>query len=755
MKKCFAWAALLPAVMLMSFTACQKEFETPASVSIKADASFSAAGEAAVTVSLSAASTKNVTVTLAVSTEAQSGYTAVSAADLSFNSTVTLPVGSTSASVKVSTDISKLDKDNQAVIIIASADGATIDKNAATAYISVPDTEGIPSSKLFELDWTVKYNGLQWIDGWYSLGQRESFTVTDTDGSYYYPVIVNFDEEGSIIAAIQSNPDEVIATIQEEVTSSLKKEMELWGETLEVAMYWVLYNEDNDSPDIDLKGRPAGKYEFAVFAVDDEGIVTGGYKAISFNQQDDPLAFYPYVDQAKLNANWSAAFDEWRFGGESFWITGKAPGAKYVFCKWFTDDEIEEYFGSITDMLNTYGANFQDMLYEGDSMEEIGLAEVDANGNFEFVLYTDQEEGPFPTYIIGFDADGKVLSDYGFCEVETEEPVPIEWEEQTSWVVNYDPAHPEGVTASVCDADYYIIQTYHPGYWADDATLEDIAENALYLVNMFGLSECLEYGYAFDSVPGIYLFDDAYYGARNGYIIYMFGIDERGNPTGKYHTEILAGREEIPLVERTDWAANYDARVDTGDDDYPYAVVVTKCDAKYFDVSVYNAGIVDKYGIETVIDRIGEWSEALEYYGITMADLAEYGAVGTPDTLPFVTPYDDLKNGMDLILLGYDETGAFTGEWHYEVLEGMEETKSVAPSNAPAKKVNGKFVKTSVKKATTTSFNGKPAKKNASAVKKQHTYQYNENAKLFQQGKNLAAKADSAKQHKGQKIVKK
>ena len=157
MKKCFAWAALLPAVMLMNFTACQKEpkqVETPASVSIKADASFSDAGEATVTVSLSAATVKNVMVTLAASTEAQSGYTAVSAADLSFNSTVTLPVGSTSASVKVSTDISKLDKDNQAVITIASADGAPIDKNAATVYIAVPaniakEMSGADTWKLF------------------------------------------------------------------------------------------------------------------------------------------------------------------------------------------------------------------------------------------------------------------------------------------------------------------------------------------------------------------------------------------------------------------------------------------------------------------------------------------------------------------------------------------------------------------------------------------------------------------------------
>ena len=112
----FAWALLVPVLMLSQ--ACEEEEikdGNTVTVSLKADATFSEAGEATLTVTLSEASDAAVTVTLGSLTEAQEGFTAMDAELLSYENPVTVAAGSTSQSVVVTADLTSLDETVQAV----------------------------------------------------------------------------------------------------------------------------------------------------------------------------------------------------------------------------------------------------------------------------------------------------------------------------------------------------------------------------------------------------------------------------------------------------------------------------------------------------------------------------------------------------------------------------------------------------------------------------------------------------------------
>lgn len=625
------------------------------------DAQFSQDGIATLSLAVSPAASSKVSVIIAAGSEAQEGFTAVPATALSFESSVSIEAGATEATVEVSVDLAAVEDGQQAVLTLSAANGATIDAQKATAYIKVVKAEepadlsgasvwgliggfnewgadveltktadspekweatGVALSGEFKfrgnkewgdydlgaaqgfnvvpgeefalvhkgsnitiaegtydivlyptelkavitasevappdagsLDWKAEYKGCNWVEGYYSEGQLEVFEVSGTDGSYYYPVIIDLAEEDSIIAALQANPDATLAQIQEEITAALEEEMEMYEEDLEEAMYWVLYNEENDGSEIYFYGLPAGNYEFAIFPVDAEGKITKTFKAFPFDHPEDALELYVWNEQYNLNSDWGAEYDGWDDEGKTFWITGNAAGAAYVYCQWYTDDEIADYFGTVDNYINSTASQVYDYAVGGaDLVEDLGLAEVASDGSFDALLSTYSEDGPYNVYIVAFDANGNVLPKYGVSLIETEEVIPIEWVEKTSWAVNYDPT------------------------------------------------------------------------------------------------------------------------VDTGYADYPQAIVVTACDAKYFDVSVFKAGTVADYGIEAIADNVGDWASTLSRNDITMDYLVENGYMGSADTLPFISPYNGLSNGLDIVILAYDENGKFTGEWYSEILTGLEET---------------------------------------------------------------------------------
>ena len=126
------------ASLMIAFASCEKEQggqDAPAAeptVSVSADQTFAEDNTAKLTLTLSAASKKDVKVTLA-NADVQTGKTKLTA---DYNKNITIKAGETSAVVEVEADVFGLDAgDYQAAIKVASAEGAKVAENAV-AYIN-------------------------------------------------------------------------------------------------------------------------------------------------------------------------------------------------------------------------------------------------------------------------------------------------------------------------------------------------------------------------------------------------------------------------------------------------------------------------------------------------------------------------------------------------------------------------------------------------------------------------------------------
>lgn len=789
--------AVLAGVSVISCDEIQEVIDKVIEVSISSDNdAFNADGEAVVKLSLNAPSNKDINVILGVSAEAQSGFSAVSSDALVFEGSVTIPAGTDLVPVTVKLN-DKAKAGQQAVITIASANGASVGKDAVV-YLKVPaeysnennpgggdekpnlagadvwsiigafnnwagDVEltktgsevwtinGVALSGEFKfrgnkewgnydlgaasgaqivfgealplvhkgqnitiaegvydivlyptelkavfsqvgtvgpavLDWSLKYNGCIWVEGYYGEGQLEWFEVSNTDATkYYFPVVQDVEEDGDIEALIKADPATFFANLQDNLDYTIELYSAIYGYSREELIPELFYNEAADGVNVLQEGLEAGKYQFAVFSADSQGIFDQKYAVLSFEKTEDAASVYDWNINAFVNPEWKAEWDGWEPGeeGESFWVAGKAPGAPYVYVEAYTDEEVEEYFeNGIQELFNSLQSSVKDALYQGYTMQEIvesDLIAVDSDGSFEALLDTYGEFGETNVYVVGFDASGNVIGGYGKSPVEIPEyvPEPIVFAERTDWAVAYDAAvdtgdseYPYAVVTTACDAKYYVVEVYPEGYW-EGYELDDICEDALYYVDGYGLDACLQAGFAFDSVPGVYAVGKL----KNGYEAYIFGLDEYGKPTGEWHMDVMTGVVEIPAAdwkERTDWAINYDASIDTGDAEYPYAVVTTVCDAPYFVTAICDSGALAAVGLNDISD------EALYYvntYGMEMC--LEYDAVFT--SVPAVEAWNGLRNGDEAYIFALDETGKLTGEWHMETLTGISEAVA-APS---------------------------------------------------------------------------
>ena len=583
---------------------------------------------------------------------------------------------------------------------------------AVFSAVETPPTD--PST----LNWTLKYKGCAWLEGYYSEGQVESFEVSNTDVTKYYYPFVNDLADGDIEAEIKADPETFFADLQKEIDDTISLYMAFFGYTREELLAYFFYNESVDGTEVFLSGLSAGKYQFLVLSADSQGNFDQKYAVLSFEKTEDAVSVYDWNITSTVNPAWNAEWDGWEPGeeGESFWVVGNAPGAAYVYVEAYTDEEIEEGFeNGVSELINILQSYVKDELYYGSSVEDAAensdFIAVDADGSFETILYTYDVVGETNVYVIGLDAQGNIIGGYGKSPIEIPEYVeePIDFVERTDWAVAYDATvdtgdadYPYAVVTTACDAVYYVVEVYPEGYW-EDSELDEICEDAMYYVDNYGLDACLEAGVAFDSVPGVYTVSKL----KNGYEAYIFGLNEYGKPTGEWHMAVIDGVVEIPNAdwkERTDWAVNYDASVDTGDADYNQALVITVCDAPYFVATIWEAGALEEAGLNDISD------DALYYitnYG--METCVQYDVVHTK--VPAVEAWTGLENGMEAYIFAVDETGELTGEWHMEVLTGIGETVA-APSvrkapvvNAPKlsvakKEIKGKTLRATIKAAS-------------------------------------------------------
>lgn len=494
--------------------------------------------------------------------------------------------------------------------------------------------------------------------------------------------------------------------------------------------YWLVYPEVPET----------GDYVVYFVGYNTDGTLNNQYGYSTFSYE----APQTVEVTGKFREDWYAKWDGWEDGseGEYFWVTGSAPGAAYIYAEWYTDEEIEEYFGDIDGMLSAYATDLQEYLADGGSLDN-ALAAVDADGSFETYLSTYEEVGPVNVYIIGFAADGTCLGDYGVSEVVIPEveKVEINWEEKTDWKVAYDstvdtgnPAYPQAVVVSACDAKYFMLVPAYAGALEEygiDGIGEAVGDYSYAADYGYTMDDLVEMGYigSSETLPYIY----ASRTIEEGDEIFVLGLDESGFFTGGWCMSV-AENVVLPTVPemalQADWSVTPVGDVYQDEDgDYLIDVEVVAPGIKYYIAEEDNQADLEKY-YDGTLEGMAEYKQEdillyMDYFECSVADLI-YSAED-PQTDIYVYNLDEETS---IYLLEFDEYGLATGR--YGVTNVVIPSPAESEVEAPAKvKVNVKSL--NAKKA----LDHKPILANKPVLeKKQHKAKVNTNAVKFG-GKNV------------------
>ncbi len=803
------WAAVLAAAAGVFCVSCNKE-QVAKVITVgfaSAEAEFNNEGKATVSLELSPAALQTVSVSVAVGSSAQEGFTAIAAKDLTFSGNVEVAMGSTTASFEVSVDLDAVDSKHQAVLTIAGANGATVNSEKATVYIKVPEiakpadlsganvwgliggfndwagdvemtktaddpetweVKNVALSGEFKfrgnkewgnydlgassapvigepldlvhkgsnitiaegtydvvlkptlqtavftasaaaptagtLKWEAKYKGCAWVEGYYSDGQLEQFEVSKTDVSKFYaPMVIDLSEAEDAIAILSGEgAADFIAEQQAAITDEVSFYVDYLGMTVEDVIAGLFYNETNDGTEVLMSGLAAGDYQFIVLSMSAQGELDGNWLGFGFTKTTSAEEEYDWGLTPNLKSNWTATWNGWVEGqvSKEFYISGKAEGAAYVLCQWYTEDEITDYYGSIEGMLNTYATNMKDNVFF-DPIDDCAI-KVAADGSFDTTLRTYSTTGPVDVYIIGFDAQGNCLGDYGKSSVTIPEPDPINWVERTDWAGNYDASvdtgeadYPLGLVITACDADYFITTVLDAGTLEAEG-IDYAAEDALYYIQNYGFATVLEAGLIHTSVPAT----EAWKNLSNGDEFYIFGVTDTGELTGEYHMETLTGIQEIvvPPVELTlvpEWSVTPTGAIFKDTDGYDkIAVTLNLPGIKYYIAEENNQDDLDYYYGGSVEGLGKSYENKLISYlsqGYTMDELI-YSA-----SYPLESIYVyNTDTPTAIYVVEFDENGKFTGRYGAtNVTISSTATASISKSSVAKAKGN----KTSLKVA--------------------------------------------------------
>lgn len=665
--------AVLAGVSIASCDLLEEALGEPeVSISAKNDSFDASTGEAVVTLSLSTVSVKDVSVILGISNEAENGYTAISDTDaLSFESSVSIPAGSTTFDVKVTVDLAKVQNGQEAVISIASATDATVSKTKSLAYIKVIKVD-LSGAEVWGI--IGAFNGWAddivltktadepetWVVENAQFGGEFKFRGNKTWGDYDLGGGVAV-EPGKEIALVHKGgnlsieegvwnvtlyPTQCKAVItagasnQSVVTGTLDWTVE-YGGCDWVPGYW----EYGQLETIIVTDTDTEKFYIPIFLD-----LADGFDINEAIAADSAAFFAELQASVDEDLSWEMDYYEETFEEAIPWVLYN-----------------EENDGSVFLEEGLPAGQYQFAVFSITVDYENETATVD--GGYKVVSFTKTEDALaiYPWHDNYTLASDWVAEFDGWIEG---------YEGEYYWVVGNAPGAAYVFVDSYTDDE---LEEYYGGSIADmynytQSSLKDILYSDDEEEEPLTMQDLADYGLIFEAgEDGAF---DAYvntydmFGATNLYII---GFDAEGNIIDKYGKSTVEVPEVDPIewVEHTDWVFNYDATVDTGDEEYPDAVVVSVCDAKYFDISIFEEGIVDYYGVEFLADYLGDWSQS-QY---TMEQLVELGAVGTCDNLPYVSSWTGLENGLDILVFGYDENGKFTGAWSLATLEGYPEVE--------------------------------------------------------------------------------
>lgn len=668
------WLTTLVAVTGLLFASCDKEKEDEekvggnAVISIFSDnGSFNEAGKATVNLVVSGTPDEDIVATIAAGSQAEEGYTAVSALALDFESSVTIEKGTKSVALEVSVDLFKAAPGQEAVITIASATGAMVDETANTVFIKLNATNGpVEGASEWSVIGTVL--GSNW---------DTDFVADETEGIF-------------VVKNIRLTADsEFKFRFQKDWTVNRGGEFTEFGKGFAC--------EQNGA---NVKVGVEGVYDIYYNSVVEQiGVVTTGGE-IEWGSKTGSGGSLDWTIQY-AGTQWVEGYYGY---GQLEVLNVSGTDTPYYHLLLVDLSEEDDYLAALTNDHDATIAALQEELEEAIA-DEMEYYEETREEALPYILYSEENDGteilfygqPIGDYqfvILPANENGELDGRYAVISFtkDTDPETTYDWgitpQLNPNWTAAWDGwcEGEEGeyywVVGSAAGAAYVVVDSY------TDEELEKYHDGSV--ANMLNTTQTSLSGY----LDNYTLEDLAYYGVINEVAsdgsfesslstyditgptyIYIIGLDAAGNVLndyGKSEVEIPEYVEEpIEWSERTDWALNYDATVDTGDTTYSQAVVVTACDADYFVTTIWEAGSSQEY----TLDEIG--ADALYYvtlygaYGYTVDDLVEYEIVH--NSVPAVEGWKGLENGMEAFVFGITSAGKLTGEWHMEVLTGIEE----------------------------------------------------------------------------------
>lgn len=670
-------AAAMAVLAGVAFVSCEEKEPEPIDevieVNISAPAAeFDANGEASVSLSLSAASSAEVAVTLGVGATAEEGLTAIDAASLTLETSVVIPAGTQAASVKVSVNTEAVEPGQEAVIIIASSNGAVVGENA-TAYIKVPAGGYNHGEEAVDLSGATVWGIVGTFNGWGDGGSDAILTKTNDSPEEWTITGLALGGEFKFRGNKEWDKYDLGASSAVELGKELALVHKGSNITIEEGVYdIVLYPTElkakftaGEVPPVANELDWTVKYNGCSWV---EGYYSyGELESFEVSNTDTDKYYLPIIVDLAEDGDLAATI-------------AADPDAYFAELQEEVTAEIEEDMETWGDSLEEAMAYlFYNEINDGTDLLFNGLPV----GDYQFVVISMSDEGVLDQCykVLSFSKTEDPLAIYPWNDsYNKRDDWSVEWdgwcegdEGEYYWIVGNAPGATYVYVDSYTDdeLDYYydgsMVDMYNytasslADYIAAGFTAEELAD--------YGLITPVESDGSFESYLSTYEMT----GETNVYII---AFDAEGGILSDYGVSVIDIPEYIPepidWVERTDWAANYDATVDTGNEKYPDAIVITACDAEYFIAALYNPGSLEEEGIDAIgREAAGQIQEYIGM-GYSMDELVnKYGAVHT--SVPAVEAWAGLFNGVEIYLFGLNADGSATGEWHMEVLEGYEE----------------------------------------------------------------------------------
>ena len=399
--KNFALAALAAVTLL----ACEKDKSVRPTVDIQSDESFNEDHTAQVTIVLSSAIKKDLTVNLAVSSLSAPGTTAVPGSHLQFPATVTIAAEATSVTFTAILNPDGLSADTySAGIQVLGGNGYYVNKDGGITYIKFDGSsysggggsegeggggeEGGNKDLSLQTNWSVSLDG----DPYYYDGDPYIDLTINAPGIQYFYVEANSDAElaqwygGTLAGLVKNWEDDNLERLA--AGSAISDVLFSLSDT----EFYMDYTDAGPTKvylvEFDAQGKATGRYSVTDVVLPEIGDDPGG------GEEDE---FIPeLLGPLKFQSSWTAQYGGMEDDYHIITISGVTdPIFMFdLYGEAIPDADLED---ELIDMVS-YNINEYGYAYEGPS---------DYDGYYSFPINT------FHTYIAGMDEDFNLTGNWG------------------------------------------------------------------------------------------------------------------------------------------------------------------------------------------------------------------------------------------------------------------------------------------------------------------------------------------------------